>query len=337
MHADICIVPPNSIIEYIISEVFNKSYTKELCRYVKILMSGLSLGFYICPPNLRGLIPSMIEVLKLYLNDYILIEKFGSNLLQVLQNLFHSPFAGDLELGDLLSVQDMCLFIGWINSPSFGSHPSLQSYLGYPTTNNRKQPFRFIAIVLEKQENARKKGGNIDQKSHMESMKNISRLTYPGVKSSIDGGIGGVSTEGGNTQLLGAPSASSPHKKLMEKVGQVQSAQDEEYLTYQEDGKLQMHLSSLVLVSYFTLLPIADRHKVMPVIQSIFALEIKKSGSPIIMQSIITYELLQWYLTNDLARTCLVGDGGTKNPELPPSRKKIWLLNEYIYIYIYNL
>ena len=231
-------------------------------------MNTLCSMCYVCPDEFINMVNDLIDVLRTYTAEHVLVEKFALSIQEVIASIYYSGIITNLSSDQNIKLLDICMQIGWRNIfyTSDQQVPPLSEYL------INKSAFSLRDFLIQSEEKSN---------DNSEISNKVSQLTFPA------GETGEKLIEIIDTRL-----------KLKVKNADPSNP----YFAYQHEGNIVMHQSTENAAHYFTSLKKKSQSEVLPFFARLAAFETKNEQSSILQQTLILSDLINWYSNTNLER-----------------------------------
>lgn len=249
-------------------------------------MNTLGSMCYVCTKEICHLMDGLLEVIRNYISEHILVEKFAHSIEEVIASIYYSGIASSLPSEQIIKILDTLMQIGWRNAyyTSEQQVPPLIIYL------KNKSAFSLRDSINNRIE------ASLDELQYAKQVEDkISQLTFPAGKTG---------------------------KKLIDDMdfqlkGRVKNANV--YFSYQHESNIVMHETTENIAHFFIYLDKALQIEILPYFARISAFETRNEQSPILQQTLILYDLINWFANTNIERM--------SNEILQYNLGKLWLIN----------
>ena len=273
-------------------KLFEKPQLMKLGRLVKEILNAICSICYICKDEILNMINELLEVLKSYVDEHVLAEKFARFILETVANLYYSKIITKLSPEQIVNILDICIQVGWRNA-----FYTIDQTV-FPLFEYLKNPSVFsMRTLISPLETSTLEPTPAEKKV----IAQISQLTYPA------GETGRKFQEEADAKL-----------KVKTRPIDVSAI----HFGYQQDNNIIMHLAMENIIHFYLALEKPLQAAILPFFSRLSALEIADEQSPILNQTLILYELISWYSQTNLERM--------NKDSLSMETGKLWLLNEYL-------
>ncbi len=274
--------------------LFRKPMPKKLGRLAKTAMSTIGVILYISKEEIVSMVGSVLAILKMYVDENLLVERFVCSIQELIADIYYSGFLARMTTENIVSIINLCMQIGWRNAFQTYEH------LVLPLPDYLKGKSLFGVRSLFGQTEDGPEFAQVERKLGI----TVSQLTFPGGESG---------------------------RKMAEDVEAKQRIRGRNtdpaatHFGYQNDTYMVMHEATVNIIRFFLTLSKANQAEILPYIARIAALETKNEQSLILQQTLVLHELASWYCHSNLERM----NDKEKSKEYS-GKGKYWLLNDSV-------